>query len=243
MPRSSQTFCQRASALSGLKRDAIAGKLPQLGRHPAIAARRRSRARVRMISSSRCTVAAVTGASTHWPFCSIWRAAATRSASARRSRSRMVTVTLTRSLGSCRIGVPVGDDHAAVRIGLGQRREGQGVERGAPQIGVDADRRRPGSRRGRLARPGLRAAGPSVRLMSSRTKSQAARARAPAAARPRVSSASHESCPWKRTGIERRYRYRRASGKRLCGAASDARAGALSWPVKVGCVKRCNMAE
>src|SRR3546814_1195207 len=31
--------------------------------------------------------------------------------------------------------VPVGDDHAAERVGRGQRHEGQGVERGAPQEG------------------------------------------------------------------------------------------------------------
>ncbi len=47
--------------------------------------RRRSRALVRMISSSRWIVAACTGASTHWPPCKVWRLAATRSASARRS--------------------------------------------------------------------------------------------------------------------------------------------------------------
>ena len=38
--------------------------------------RLRSRALVRMISSSFCTVAAATGASTHWPFCITWREAA-----------------------------------------------------------------------------------------------------------------------------------------------------------------------
>ena len=51
----------------------------------AIAMRRRSRALVRMISSSFCTVAACTGASTHWPPCITCRLAATRRASARRS--------------------------------------------------------------------------------------------------------------------------------------------------------------
>jgi hypothetical protein len=39
-----------------------------------------------------------------------------------------------------RVGVPVGDDDAAVRVGRGERQEGQGVERGAPEIGVDAER-------------------------------------------------------------------------------------------------------
>src|SRR5690606_26099271 len=62
-----------------------------------IAERRRSRALVRMISSSFCTVAAWTGASTQALPCSTWRLAATRSASARRSWSRIETETLTRS--------------------------------------------------------------------------------------------------------------------------------------------------
>ena len=61
------------------------------------ALRRRSRALVRMMSSSFWTVAAWTGASTQTPFWETWRLAATRSASARRSWSRMVTVTFIRS--------------------------------------------------------------------------------------------------------------------------------------------------
>ncbi len=52
---------------------------------PAIALRRRSRALVRMMSSSFCTVAAWTGASTQPGPCATWRMAETRSASARRS--------------------------------------------------------------------------------------------------------------------------------------------------------------
>jgi len=38
------------------------------------------------------------------------------------------------------VGVPVGDDHARVRVRLKQRREGDGVEGGSPEIGVHADR-------------------------------------------------------------------------------------------------------
>ena len=58
-----------------------------------------SRARVRMMSSSFWTVAAATGASTQTPFWLTWREAATRSASARSSWSRIDTVSLTRSPG------------------------------------------------------------------------------------------------------------------------------------------------
>ena len=48
-----------------------------------------------MMSSSFWTVAAATGASTHTPFWLTWRLAATRNASARRSWSRIDTVSLT----------------------------------------------------------------------------------------------------------------------------------------------------
>ncbi|KAK0336390.1 hypothetical protein LTR94_008904 [Friedmanniomyces endolithicus] len=41
--------------------------------------------------------------------------------------------------GRVGIGIPVGDDDAAVGIGLHHRHEGQRVQAGAPQIGVDAD--------------------------------------------------------------------------------------------------------
>src|SRR3954454_11027332 len=94
-----------------------------------------------MMSSSRCTVAAVTGASTHWPFCSTWRAAVTRSASARRSRSRITAVTLTRSDGVCGLAYHLGTMAPAIGIGLGEGREREGLQRRAPQIGIDADRR------------------------------------------------------------------------------------------------------
>ena len=42
--------------------------------------------------------------------------------------------------------VPVGDDQAAERVGRGQRHEVDGLERTAPEIGVDAD---PAAARGR----------------------------------------------------------------------------------------------
>lgn len=66
---------------------------PSLARHSGmsaaakaiIEARRRSRALVRMMSSSFCVVAAWTGAATHWPPRLTSRSAVTRSASARRS--------------------------------------------------------------------------------------------------------------------------------------------------------------
>src|SRR6476469_800668 len=53
-----------------------------------------------MISSSFWTVAAATGASIHVPFWKIWRDAATRRASARRSASTIETVSFTRSPGA-----------------------------------------------------------------------------------------------------------------------------------------------
>ena len=62
--------CQRPSACAGSKRaghDRCAGTIRRT------AERRRSRARVRMMSSSFCTVAAATGASTQAPFWLTWR--------------------------------------------------------------------------------------------------------------------------------------------------------------------------
>ena len=54
-------------ALARSDRSADALKRAGAMRYPASAARRRSRARVRMMSSSFCTVAAWTGAATHCP--------------------------------------------------------------------------------------------------------------------------------------------------------------------------------
>src|SRR6185369_10523119 len=39
-----------------------------------------------------------------------------------------------------RVGVPIGNDHAAARVSLKQGREGYGIDRRAPQIAVDPDR-------------------------------------------------------------------------------------------------------
>ena len=39
------------------------------------------------------------------------------------------------------VAVPVGDDHPAARVGLEQRREGNGIDRRPPQIGIDRQRR------------------------------------------------------------------------------------------------------
>ncbi len=111
------------------------------GDQPVTAPRRRSRARSRMMSSSFWTVCAATGASIHWPFWLTSREAATRIASARRSWSRIVIGQLHPLARRRGIGIPVGDDHAAVRIRLDQRHERHRIERGAPQIGVDADLR------------------------------------------------------------------------------------------------------
>ena len=104
-----------------------------------MAARRRSRARVRMISSSRCTVAAATGASTHWPF---WLHLP-GGGDAQRVGAQVAVEDGRGHLDALgrvlRVRIPFGDDHAAVGIALRQRREGKRVERGAPEIGVDAD--------------------------------------------------------------------------------------------------------
>ncbi len=62
------------------------------------------------MSSSFCVVAAVTGASTQAPLVLTWRKAETRSASARKSASRMATVSLTRSPGA------FGDEYQSVII-------------------------------------------------------------------------------------------------------------------------------
>jgi hypothetical protein len=37
------------------------------------------------------------------------------------------------------IGIPIGDDHAAGTVGLGQRHEGERLQAGAPEVGIDAD--------------------------------------------------------------------------------------------------------
>src|SRR5690606_31512444 len=50
-----------------------------------------------------------------------------------------VDVDLEALVGRLRRRIPVSDDHAAEGVGRGQRHEGNRVERGAPQIGVDAD--------------------------------------------------------------------------------------------------------
>ena len=74
------------------------------------------------------------------PPCATWRLAATRTASARKSRSRMETVILTRSPGlrglayqSVTITPPLLSDWSS---GAKLTR----LERGAPEVGVDADR-------------------------------------------------------------------------------------------------------
>ena len=199
VPASSQTFCQCASAFSGLKRDAIAGSfLASSGPIAAIAARRRSRARVRMMSSSRCTVAAVDRRVD--PLAVLLDLA--RGGDAQRVGAQVAVEDRDRHLGPLagvlRVGIPFGDDHAAVGIGLGERREGERLQRGAPQIGVDADRRHlAGGHVGAGAGPP--AARPGVRLMSSRKKWQPVRATAPATARPRESTRAIRG-PWKRKG-------------------------------------------
>ena len=63
----------------------------------------------------------------------------TASARSTRSRIRRELEALVGRLGRL---VPVGDDQAAERVGRGQRHEVDGLERAAPQVGVDADARR-----------------------------------------------------------------------------------------------------
>ncbi len=105
-----------------------------------MAERRRSRALVRMMSSSFWTVAAShRGFGTQVPFCSTLRLAATRSASARKSSSRIVDRELHPLARSVGVGIPVGYHHAARRVRLSQRHERERFERRAPEIGIDAD--------------------------------------------------------------------------------------------------------
>ena len=164
--------------------------------------RRRSRARVRMMSSSFCTVAAATGASTQAPFWLTWREAATRSASARRSWSRIETVSLTRSLGDLGLEYQSVMITPAVGVGLEQRGEGHGVERGAPQIGVDSDGRQSATAR----------AGSASRGCARSRRSATARTRSAAAVVCRRGIGN----PWtENTGVSRRYRWSSPSRKHV----------------------------
>src|SRR3546814_2454603 len=50
-----------------------------------------------------------------------------------------VDVDLEALVGRLRWRIPVGDDDAAEGVGRGERHEGHRIQRGAPQIGIDAD--------------------------------------------------------------------------------------------------------
>jgi hypothetical protein len=94
-----------------------------------------------MMPSSFCTVAARVAAATHWPFCKTSRLAATRSASGAQILVEDRNGQFHAFARAVRIDIPVGHDHAARTVGLQQRHEGQRIQRGAPQIAVDADGR------------------------------------------------------------------------------------------------------